>query len=72
MDVSLVGDVKDEFVIRRGEDLVEGDGQLNDAQIGAEVAAGFGERGDERVPDFRCKIDQFAIGEFFDIAWGMN
>ena len=72
MDVSLVGDVKDEFVIRRGEDLVEGDGQLNDAQIGSEVAAGFGERGDERVPDFRCKIDQFAIGEFFDIAWGMN
>ena len=72
VNVSLVGDVEDKLVVRRGEHLMEGDGQLDDAQIGTEVAAGFREGGDERVPDFRGKIDQFPVGEFFDIAGRMD
>ena len=41
VDVSLVGHVEDKLIARRGEDAVQGDGQLDDAEIGAEVAAGF-------------------------------
>ena len=72
VDVSLMGDVEDELVLRGGEDAVQGDGQFDDAEIGAEVAAGLGKRGDERMADFRGELRQLLVGEFFDIAWGLD
>jgi hypothetical protein len=55
VDVALVGDVEDELVVRGGEDPVQRDGQLDHAEVRAEVAAGFRKRGDQRVADLRGK-----------------
>ena len=38
--IGLVADVPDQAVVRGVEDGVEGDGQLDDAEAGAEMAAG--------------------------------
>jgi hypothetical protein len=51
MDVALVADVEDEFIFGGFEDAVESDGEFDDAEIGAEVAAGAGEGGDEVLAD---------------------
>ena len=39
--IGLVGNVEDEAVARRVEDVVQGQRQLDDAQVGADVAAGL-------------------------------
>jgi hypothetical protein len=41
VDVGLVRDVEDKLVFWRGENVVHGEGELDDAEVGAEVAAGF-------------------------------
>ncbi len=42
--IGLVADVPDQPVARRVEDVVQGDGELDDAQARAEVAAGHRDR----------------------------
>ena len=42
VDVTLVADVEDEAVFRGIEDIVHGDGQLDHAQVGADMSAGLG------------------------------
>ena len=51
VDVGLVAGVEDDGVPGAVEDAVQRDGQLDDAEVGAEVAAGLGDRLDEEVPD---------------------
>jgi hypothetical protein len=51
VDIALVADVEDELVARGVEDAVERDGELDDAEVGAEVAAVAGGDLDELVPD---------------------
>ena len=67
VDVALMADVPDEFVVRRGEDVVEGDGQFDDAEVGAEVAAVFGQLGDQFVADFPGQLFQLIERQFFDV-----
>ena len=52
MDVGLMADVKDESIGGRVEDSVEGEGEFDDAEVGAEVASGLGEGLDEMGADF--------------------
>ena len=51
VDVGLVAGVEDEDVLRRAEDPVQRDGQLDDAEVGPEVAAGGGDLLDELGTD---------------------
>ena len=51
MDVGLVAGVPQEDVVGRVEDPVEGDGELDHAQVGAEVAAGDRDRLDDELAD---------------------
>ena len=39
VDITLVADIPDEFVVRGGEDGMEGEGQFDDAQVRADMAA---------------------------------
>jgi hypothetical protein len=39
MDVALVTDVEDELVLGSVKDAMEGDGELDDAEVWAEMAA---------------------------------
>ena len=51
VDVGLVPGVEDDRVARRVEDAVQGDGQLDDAEVGAEVSAGLRHGVDQEVAD---------------------
>ena len=54
--------VPDEFVFGRAENFVQRDGEFHDAQIGAEVAAAFGEALDQLGAD--------VAGEFLQLRDG--
>ena len=51
VDVGLVAGVPEDGVARGVEDPVQGEGQLDDAEVGAEVAAGERHRLDDEAPD---------------------
>src|SRR5208283_453524 len=47
MDVSLMADIKEKVVFRRVEDIVQGDGQLDNPEVGTKVPPGSGEHRDQ-------------------------
>ena len=49
VSVGLVSDVPDEFVVRGIEDVVNGDGQFDDAETGPEVSRVVGQRFDDKM-----------------------
>ena len=59
--VALVADIEDQPVIRRIENLVDGDGQLHHAQPRTQMAAGLGNRINHLVTHFTGELRQFAI-----------
>ena len=61
VDVGLVADVKENLVFGRVEDGMKGQGQLDDAQVGAEMAAGYGERLDQEFADLFCECGHLLI-----------
>ena len=67
VDVALVGDVEEELVFRRIKDPVEGDGELYDPEVRAEVSAGLRETVDEFFPDFLCEERKLLFGKIFDV-----
>jgi hypothetical protein len=56
VDVALVAHVPDKLVLGRAEDLVQRDGQFDDAEVGAEMAARLGEGLDEFLADVRRQL----------------
>jgi hypothetical protein len=42
---------------------VQGDGELDDPEVGAEVAAADGHRPDEEVPDLGGQLGELVAGE---------
>ena len=61
--VGLVAGVPDDPVARRLEQSVEGDGQLDDAERRAEVAAGLGDGPDDRVADLHGERRELGLGQ---------
>jgi len=66
--VRLVAGVPDDPVDGRVEGPVEGDGELHDAEVGAEVAAPDGHRPDEEVPDLGGQLGELVAGELPKVA----
>src|SRR5262249_41591290 len=60
--IALVADVPDETVARRIEQPVQRDGQLDDAETGAEVAA----RGRHRFDQIRAQL----VGDVLELRFG--
>ena len=60
--------VPDEFVLGRVEDAVQRDGQLDHAEVRADMAAGLGQAGDEFLPDFAGEVLQLRQREFLQCA----
>ena len=67
VDINLMAHVPDEFVLGRGENLVQRDGQLDDAEVRAEVAAALGEALDQLGADFAGEFLQLRHRELFDV-----
>jgi hypothetical protein len=67
MNVSLVGDVEDEFIFWCGENLVHRNAEFDDAEVGAEVTAGDGKAVDECTAYFFAESDELFVGKYFYI-----
>ena len=68
MRIGLVADVPDEPVGRRVEYVMQRDRQLDDAEAGAEMAAGDRNRVDRFLPQFIGKLAQLAFFEVPEVA----
>ena len=68
--VGLVAGVEDDRVARRVEHAVDGQRQLDDAEVGAEMAAGARDGAHERVPDLRGQRGQLRLVERTQILRG--
>jgi hypothetical protein len=72
VDVGLVADVEDEMVLGRIEDVMHGEREFDHAEVGAEMASGLGEDGDQLLADFSGEDIKLGNRELFDIEWGIN
>src|SRR3712207_1821247 len=61
--VGLVAGVEHDRLVRGLEHPVQGDGELDGAEVGTEVAAGAGDARDERVTDLRGQGRQLLGGQ---------
>ena len=68
VDVRLVAGVEEDLVLRRVEHPVQGDRQLHDAEVRAEVAAGLGDGVDEEGPDLCGQLVKLLRAETVQIA----
>jgi hypothetical protein len=62
--VGLVADIPDQAVVRRIEDVVQGDGQFDRAEIGRKVAPGLRNRFDEEAAQFLGQLRQLFAVQF--------
>ena len=66
--ITLVADVEDQPVVRRVEDLVDGDGQFDDAEAGAQMSAGARYRIDHLVAQFGGQLRQVLVVELSQVV----
>ena len=67
--IGLVADVPDQAIVRRVEHVVQRDRELDHAEPGAEVPAGYGDSVDRFLPQFIGHLAQLAGVELPEIAW---
>ena len=65
--IGLVAHVPDEAVARGVEQIVQGDGELDDAEAGAEVAAGHRDGVDRLLAQLGGKLRQIGLGKLAQI-----
>ena len=68
VDVGLVADVEEDAVSRRIEDSVEGERQLDNAEIGPKMAAGFGKGLDEECANLLCQFGHLRGVEALEVG----
>jgi hypothetical protein len=67
VDVTLMTDIPDKFVVRRGKNAVQGDGQFDNPEIRAEMPAVFGQFGDQLLAQFFGQSLPLFQRQFFDV-----
>ena len=68
MRIGLVTDVPNQPIIRRVEYVMQRDGELDHAEPGAQVPAGYGDSVDRFLPQFIGQLAQLAGVELPEIA----
>lgn len=68
VDVALMGDVKEELIGGGVKDAMEGDGEFDDAEIRAEMAAGIREGIDEDLADLFGKLRKVLGRDCFEVV----
>ena len=58
-----MADIPDNPVVRRIEDVVQGDRQLDNAETGTEMAAGYGNGVDRLGTQFLCNLGEVGFGK---------
>ena len=72
MDIALVAHIKDQSVLFRVKDPVDGHRQLHGPQIGGQVASGFRNMLDQKFPQLPAKKGQLVFFQRLYVGWGMN
>ena len=72
MHVGLVAGVPQQGVARRLEHAVQGERQLDRAEVGTEVAAALGDRGDDEVTDLSGQLGELVLGQVVEYNMVMN
>ena len=67
VDVALVADVEDEPVVRRIENAMKRNGQLDHAEIGPEMAAGLRKDFDQLIAHFLRELREAFLRQGFHI-----
>jgi hypothetical protein len=70
--VGLVADVPHEAVARRVEHVVQGDGQLHDAEPGTEMAAGLAHAEQQILPQFIGEVQELGFVEGRHVPSAIN
>ena len=68
MDVRLMPHVEDEFILWEAEHLVQGEDQLDRAEVGREMPAVFLDRLHELPAEFLCELFQLFFVVCFDFV----
>ena len=69
VDVGLVAGVPEDGVDGGVEHAVQGQRQLDGAEVGAEVAAGLGDGGDDEVADLAGQLLEVLVREVAEVRW---
>jgi len=72
VDVALMSDIEHQLVRRGGKHPVQGDGEFHDAEVGTQMAAGLGQRSDQRLPNLGGQLQQLLVGEALDVVRRFN
>ena len=72
VDVALVADVEDELVLRRVENAMQRDGQLDHAEVRPEMAAGLREHLDQFIAHFLRELREAFLRQGFDVGRRMD
>src|ERR1700688_5018381 len=70
--VGLVADIPDDLVLRRIKDALQCDREFNDAETGAEMAAGDRNRVNKLHPQFIGRLPKLSAIKASQIAWERN
>ena len=70
--IALMPGVENELVARRVEYVVQGQGQLDDAQVAAEVAADRRDHFDDALPNLLRQLRELLAVEFAQIGWRVD
>ncbi len=63
MRVGLVADIPDQAIVRRIENVMQGDGQLDDAESGTEVPAGLADAEQQVLTQFVGELFEFRLAQ---------
>ena len=69
MDIDLMADIPDEFIMRRAETTMQGDGQLHDTQVRPHMPAVPGEFGDQLLANLLRQQFALAQCQFLYVGW---
>jgi hypothetical protein len=72
VDVDLVTDVPDEFVLGRAENTMQRERELDHAEVGSKMAAIPGEHSNQFMADFISEQVQLLHRQFFDVQRTLN
>ncbi len=69
VDVNLMADIPDEFVLRRAENTMQRKGQLDHAEVRPKMAAVLRQHRDQLVADFFRQLMKLLQRQFLDVLW---
>ena len=72
VDITLVTDIEDKAIARRFENAMQGNGQFDDSEVGAEMPAGLRQNADQFLAHLLGKLRQILLAQSLDVRRAAN